>query len=232
MQLKRPDVLTEIARDTSNYYVLGYSPTTPATDGSFRRIAVRVKRPGLTVRARRGYVATAASASVAIPAPAGASSSSAEERPASPPARPANAEAAAAPAEAKPVSPRASASAPAFSLRPDSNVRVRELASREGGFAAASSLASQGWDRYQQGDLEGAAGLLGTAGTDPNAHPFKRMKGQTRQHAMRSSGCVISRRRPRRGRKCAALFLNSATCTSTSPTPTCRWKTSAARSTS
>jgi len=49
---------------------------------------------------------------------------------------------------------------------------VRELASREGGLAAASGLASQGWDRYQQGDLEGAAESLAKAGAGPNAHPW------------------------------------------------------------
>jgi VWFA-related protein len=167
------DALTEIARDTSNYYVLGYSPASPAMDGSFRRIAVRVKRPGLTVRARRGYVATAAGASVAALPRAATTSSSAEERTASPAARTANAEAAAAPADVKAVPPPAPAPAtPAFSLRPDSNGRVRELASREGGLAAANTLASQGWDRYQQGDLEGAAEWLGKAATDPNARPW------------------------------------------------------------
>lgn len=42
---------------TSNYYILGYYPSNDARDGKFRRIQVRVKRPGLRVEARRGYVA-------------------------------------------------------------------------------------------------------------------------------------------------------------------------------
>ena len=35
---------------------MAYYPQTDRRDGRFHRIDVRVKRPGLTVRARRGYV--------------------------------------------------------------------------------------------------------------------------------------------------------------------------------
>jgi VWFA-related protein len=167
------DALTEIARDTSHYYVIGYSPASPATDGSFRRITVRVKRPGLTVRARRGYVATAARESVAALPEANPGSRSPDERTAAPAAGTASGEAAPAPAEAKTVpTPAAKVVAPAFSLRPDSNARVRDLASREAGPASTDSLASQGWDRYQEGDLEHAAESLGKAGADPSARPW------------------------------------------------------------
>jgi VWFA-related protein len=50
-------VLDEIAADTNTYYVLGYQPSNPKMDGRYREIDVRVKRPGVTVRARRGYLA-------------------------------------------------------------------------------------------------------------------------------------------------------------------------------
>ena len=44
-----------IVRDNSSYYVLAYYPPTAKPDGKFHRIEVKVNRPGLTVRARRGY---------------------------------------------------------------------------------------------------------------------------------------------------------------------------------
>jgi hypothetical protein len=38
--------------------VLAYSSENPVLDGKFRRITLKVKWEGLTVRARRGYVAS------------------------------------------------------------------------------------------------------------------------------------------------------------------------------
>jgi VWFA-related protein len=47
--------LRKIADDLTSYYLLGYYSSNAKLDGGFRRITVRVKRPGIQVRARRGY---------------------------------------------------------------------------------------------------------------------------------------------------------------------------------
>jgi len=47
---------SRIVRENSSYYVLGYSSTNDRRDGRYRRLEVRVKRPGLQVRARGGYL--------------------------------------------------------------------------------------------------------------------------------------------------------------------------------
>jgi VWFA-related protein len=45
-----------IVQDNSSYYVLAYyPPTTDKRDGRFHKIEVRVSRPGLIVRSRKGY---------------------------------------------------------------------------------------------------------------------------------------------------------------------------------
>ena len=46
-----------IRDDLRNYYLLGYTSTNDTFDGRFRRIEVKVNRPGVTVAARKGYFA-------------------------------------------------------------------------------------------------------------------------------------------------------------------------------
>ena len=51
--------LQQMVRDSSFYYLLGYSSRAP-TDGKFHEIKVRIKRRGVEARARRGYWAATA----------------------------------------------------------------------------------------------------------------------------------------------------------------------------
>ena len=68
--------LAQILRDSSLHYLLGYSSTSTLADGKFHQIRVRVKRPKVDVRARKGYwastaedVSRAANPALATPAP-------------------------------------------------------------------------------------------------------------------------------------------------------------------
>jgi hypothetical protein len=47
--------LKRVVDDLTSYYLMGYSSTNSKLDGRFRSIKVRSKRPGIEVRARRGY---------------------------------------------------------------------------------------------------------------------------------------------------------------------------------
>jgi len=61
--LKKKDELgstfTRVAQELHSQYVMGFSPET--LDGKIHKLEVRVQRPGMTARARKSYVATAAS---------------------------------------------------------------------------------------------------------------------------------------------------------------------------
>jgi VWFA-related protein len=173
---------TEIAGDTSTYYVLGYTPERTDYDGKFRQIKVAVKRDGVTVRARKGYLAVApagtpAATGAPVPAPAAAAA------PTAPPGRPdavppaaaqpaapgvvppavAAGEAAAAPPAGGVPAPAAAVPGEPIILRPDSGGRVRELASSSQGSGPWAKAASEGWSLYGKGDLEGAERLLAQA---------------------------------------------------------------------
>ena len=52
--------MKQIVRDSSAYYLIGYSSTLAPSDGKFHDIKVRVKRSGVQVRARKGYWALTA----------------------------------------------------------------------------------------------------------------------------------------------------------------------------
>jgi VWFA-related protein len=68
--------MKQIMRDASGYYLLGYTSSAAPTDGKYHAIEVRVKRPNVEVRSRKGYwaytaedVAKATSAPKAEPKP-------------------------------------------------------------------------------------------------------------------------------------------------------------------
>jgi VWFA-related protein len=65
--------LRQMMRDSSAYYLIGYSSTQAPTDGKFHEIKVRVRRPNTDVRARKGYWAFTAEdrARAEAPAPKG-----------------------------------------------------------------------------------------------------------------------------------------------------------------
>jgi VWFA-related protein len=50
-----PHIFQQIDEELRSMYELGYAPKKPPTGRTFRKIEVKVKRPGLKVRARRGY---------------------------------------------------------------------------------------------------------------------------------------------------------------------------------
>jgi VWFA-related protein len=67
--------LKRVVADLTSYYLLGYYSTNTKLDGKFRSIKVRVKRPGVDVRARRGYrAATMEEVTAARSAPSAAGS--------------------------------------------------------------------------------------------------------------------------------------------------------------
>lgn len=58
--------LPRLMTDIGSYYLLGYVSTNTKLDGRYRRLTVRVHRPGVTVRARPGYLAPSAAEVAAV----------------------------------------------------------------------------------------------------------------------------------------------------------------------
>jgi VWFA-related protein len=173
--------LDVIQRDAGTYYVLGYTPTNQTFDGKYRAISASVKRPGLKVRARRGYLAiepakllkptritTPAASTAPLPAtaPSGATAPTAETP------------GAAAPPSSAPEAPSGSdttaASAASLRERIESKGLVEQLQHSGERLAptTASDAAGKGWAAYQKGNVEGAVRYLGEAARSPDAHPW------------------------------------------------------------
>ena len=62
------ETFARIIEDNSSYYVLGYYSSDTRRDGKFRPVDVRMRRPGLQVRARKGYTAPRARPAAKPPA--------------------------------------------------------------------------------------------------------------------------------------------------------------------
>jgi VWFA-related protein len=175
--------LDRIAQDSGRYYVLAYAPVNATFDGKFRQIDVRVKRPGVRIRARRGYLALEPSRMLLPKAVTDAGAKSpglrtgtnvgaenpdlrTETKATEPP--PIEPEVPATTATGVVV---ARASDPKTTrLRPDADKVVEALAafSKE----KATAAANKGWDAYQRGDVESAVTLLGQAAAEPDARPW------------------------------------------------------------
>lgn len=181
--------LDRVAEDAGRYYVLAYQPANTNFDGKFRTIQVRVKREGLRVRARRGYLALPP-ARMLLPQPIkppdvepppdaeaapGAAAPSPAVTPAPSPADapPATTNAANGP-DAAPgsfVKTDPSPEAPgAVRLRPDAADRVNALSAREP--AASNELTKRGWDAYQRGDIEAAEEAFSRAAATADVRPW------------------------------------------------------------
>jgi VWFA-related protein len=66
--------ISQIFAETGSFYLLGYAPSRPVADGKYRRLEVKVNRPGVTVHTRAGYYAPsppdARRAALPVPPPA------------------------------------------------------------------------------------------------------------------------------------------------------------------
>jgi hypothetical protein len=77
--------LRRIGKENQRYYLLSYVSTNPEMDGTYRKIDVRVARPGVQVIARHGYYARTAEATSTDDAPAPAAAAEVTEPAPEPP---------------------------------------------------------------------------------------------------------------------------------------------------
>jgi VWFA-related protein len=159
----------EIDRDTSSYYILGFRTTTPP-DGKYHAIQVRVKRNGITARARRGYVASPSANATLKPNPSpDQSPSSSSNTSASPSPGATN-------LQPRPGldSSKSLRDVPAAGAAVRARPRVDEgVASLEAAGASATGVLPQtskatvdGWKAYQRGDVKSARDILRPAAAD------------------------------------------------------------------
>jgi len=159
-----------IARAAGTYYVLGYAPTRPM-DGKYHGITVKVTRPDVTVRARKGYVAVPGASPGGASAAGGGSTPSAgglDSKTTTPAAS-------AAPRPEPLVEPTSAASPAAPRFRPNSDRNISALTKVTPGSTESSdvkTLADAGWDAYALGDVAVAREKLSEAVATGKAAPW------------------------------------------------------------
>ena len=67
--------IEQIYRENSSYYLLGYQSSNERSNGRFRKVEVKVNRPGISVRARNGYFEATRKAAAQTAKSAGTASS-------------------------------------------------------------------------------------------------------------------------------------------------------------
>jgi tetratricopeptide (TPR) repeat protein len=158
-----------IQQDAGTYYVLGYTPANQTFDGKYRAIDVSVKRSGVKVRARRGYLALAP-AKLLKPVPITTTALSSGAPPATSRTEYHEEPADRAGAFIGPASKTAPPDAHAIRTRIEKGGLVAGLPGD--GTAAADDPAARGWAAYQAGDVETAARELKQASASPDARPW------------------------------------------------------------
>ena len=187
--------LDRIADDSGRYYVLAYQPVNTNFDGKYRPLEVRVKRPGVRVRARRGYLALDPSRML-VPQPIKTPSTD-SGAPGDSPAPPTTAPettTASAPAPA-PLPGDCRRAATPRRARPNAVEDVDTLMRDPSGAAsvrlappAVTALSREGWAHYAKGCRERPT-LLAQAATE-GAPP-----GSSMRSGSRSSRCKLPARR-------------------------------------
>jgi VWFA-related protein len=194
-------VIAQIAAEAGTYYVLGYRSSVKP-DGRFHKISVKVNRAGATIRARRGFIATAAP----LPTIAEAARS---ERSSTPVPAAAPPEERAAPAAPVAGLTAETTAAPAGALVPGQTRKnalenMQSLVSSDTTAAApvngliatpareAQKEAAAGWEAYRRGDLASARTALAAAAAASSARPWVHYAlGQT-AYALRDFAQAIS----------------------------------------
>ena len=181
--------LDEIQRDAGTYYVISYAAANEVFDGKYRTISVKVARPGVKVRARRGYLAIEP-AKMLTPVRALSPTGKEPAPPVEPPAVPVSPGMIALPETiGAPLPGEVAVTRVADAPHPDTAMRARidagqmvlalgkpaADASPPGSVASGSAVktaAELGWAAYEKGDVESAARDLGEAALAPDARPW------------------------------------------------------------